>query len=146
MQDITVKVTAEGERFQRLLDELTRTTLSVGFKPGEHFEEDGTDVAEVALRNELGDDRIPARPFMRQTVENHEAEITALVHKAASRETAKDILNLIGDGISQLMRDEISNGDFAPNAPATIVAKGSDKPLIDTGTMRDSVEFWLTKE
>lgn len=146
MKEITVKTTAEGERFQRLMDELKRTSLSVGFKPGEHFEENGTDVAEVAIRNEFGDDNVPARPFMSQTVLNHDAEITKLVGKAVQLDSATAILSLIGDGVAQLMRDEIDSGDFAPNSPVTIARKGSDKPLIDTGTMRESVEFWMTKE
>lgn len=146
MQGITVEVTAEGERFQRLIDELARTKLSVGFKPGEHFEEDGQDVAEVALRNEFGDDRIPSRPFMRQALDNHDVEVTKLVQKAMQKEAVNEILGMIGDGIAKLMRDEIDNGDFVPNSPATIAAKGSDKPLVDTGTMRESIAYWTTKE
>lgn len=145
MPDVTMRVTAEGERFQRLVEELTKTKLSVGIRPGEHFEEDGTDVAEVALRNEFGDDKVPARPFMAQTVDNNGAEINRIIHRAFQEEDAHDILSLIGDGISELMRQEIEKGDFVPNAPATIAAKGSDKPLIDTGTMKDSIGYWLTK-
>ena len=146
MKDFTVKVTAEGERFQRLIDELSRTKLSVGFKPGEHFEEDGQDVAEVAIRNEFGDDNVPSRPFMRQAFENHDAEISKLIQKAMKKESANEIMSMIGEGLAKLMRDEIDNGDFVPNSPVTIAMKGSDKPLIDTGTMKNSIEYWTTKE
>lgn len=146
MKEIVIKSTAEGERFQRLIDELKRMKLSVGFKAGEHFEENGMDVAEVAMRNEFGDDTTPSRPFMRQAIENHGTEISQIVKRAVQRDNAADILNLIGDGVSQLIRDEIDNGDFAPNAPSTIARKGTDKPLIDTGTMRDAVGYWIEKE
>lgn len=145
MKEITVKTTAEGERFERLIDELTKSKLSIGFKPGEHIEENGMDVAEVAFRNEFGDDNVPARPFMAQAIDNHPKEIDKIVSRATRSTSAQAILNSIGEGIVELIKAEIDNGDFVPNAPATVAAKGSDKPLIDTGMMRDSIEHWITK-
>lgn len=44
-----------------------------------------------------------------------------------------------------LVQDEIVNGDFAPNAESTIQKKGSEQPLIDTGTMRQSVNFVIKR-
>ena len=38
-----------------------------------------------------------------------------------------------------LVQETIKEGEFSPNAPSTIKKKGSDKPLIDTGHMRQSV-------
>lgn len=35
---------------------------------------------------------------------------------------------------------------WAPNAPSTIAAKGSDKPLIDTGELRKSIRAIFIKE
>lgn len=146
MEGISVKITPDGERTQRLIDELKMTKLYVGFKAGEHFEENGIDVAEVALRNEFGDDNIPSRPFMSQTYEKHDSEIIKLTKDAfANNDNAHDILRAIGEGIAGLMKAEIDSGEFAPNAPSTIARKGSNKPLIDTGTMRDSIEFWTEK-
>ena len=37
-------------------------------------------------------------------------------------------------------------GDFEPNAPSTIRKKKSDKPLIDTGRMRQSVMTVIDKK
>ena len=45
-----------------------------------------------------------------------------------------------------LVQAEIVDGDFEPNAPSTIKKKGSDKPLIDTGKMRQSVNFVIVKK
>lgn len=143
--EIVIKKTAEGERLERLVKELTATKLRVGFKPGEHKENDGTDVATVALRNEFGDDKVPARPFMAQAVDKNPKEIDALITKAFQKELPQAVYSIIGEGIAALIRKEIDSGDFVPNSPVTIARKGSDKPLIDTGTMRDSVTYWTEK-
>ena len=148
MADITtvsVKTTADGERLQRTMDELKKLKLHVGFMPGQNFEKDGTDVAVVAMRNEFGDDKVPARPFMSQAINNNEKAISKIATQALKEEAPKDILDIIGEGLSTLIRKEIEKGDFVPNAPSTIARKGSDKPLIDTGLMKESVEHWIDR-
>ena len=60
--------------------------------------------------------------------------------------TAKDILNTIGLFQQDLIQTEIEQGDFVANAPATIKRKGSDKPLVDTGTMKNSVHYYIVKK
>lgn len=147
MADYEAVYTAEGDRFFKELEELKRMKTYVGFQAGSHFEENGEDVVNVAYRNEFGTEKIPSRPFMAQTVDNHLKEITDVVAKSAQRgQDAAGITRLIGEAIADLMRKEIENGDFVPNSPYTIAKKGSDKPLIDTGTMMDSIEHWTTKE
>ena len=65
---------------------------------------------------------------------------------AQGRTTAEGILKAIGVFQKGLIQEKIKSGDFEPNAPSTIAKKGSDKPLIDTGTMRQSVNFAVTKK
>lgn len=146
MEEYRTTITADGERLKRCMDELVKTKLYVGFKAGEHTEKDGSDVATVAMQNEFGTDKIPARPFMSRTFDDHDGEIIKLVKDAVSEEEdAAGIFRIIGEGIAELMKAEIESGDYAPNSPVTIARKGSDIPLIDTGTMRDSVEYWTQK-
>lgn len=61
---------------------------------------------------------------------------------ASAEQTLKDI------GIFQkdLIQDKIEEGDFTPNAESTIRKKGSSKPLIDTGRMRQSVNYWIRQK
>lgn len=146
MADVTVVISAEEERLNKMIQELSKRRLGVGIRVGEHFEDDGTDVALVALANEFGTDKIPARPFMSQTVDNHGGEINKIILGAfAKKNDADDIMKRIGEQIADLMVAEIESGNFAPNAPSTIARKGSDKPLIDTQTMMNSVEYWIEK-
>ena len=39
------------------------------------------------------------------------------------------------------MQDNLTNGNWKPNAPLTIELKGSSHPLIDTGQMRQSITY-----
>jgi hypothetical protein len=58
----------------------------------------------------------------------------------------KAALAEIGAQAVALMQKEVTDGGFAPNAPATTARKGSDMPLIDTGQMRQSVHYQIRKK
>ncbi len=137
-------MTPEGKRYFKELKKLAKMEVRVGFQGDETYD-DGVSVAEIAAFNELGTSDTPARPFMKQSFEKHEKELQAAcdqVNKAIiagrSAEQALDVLGVTAKGIVQ---EEIADGDFAPNAPSTVKKKGSDKPLIDTGHMRQSVNY-----
>ena len=137
-------LTPEGRKYFRELQKMTEMEVRVGFQGDEKYE-DGTSIAEVAAINELGSSDIPERPFMRQSFENHESELQAACDAAnrlvSSGGSADQALQQIGVVAKGLVQEEIVNGGFAPNAESTIRKKGSEQPLIDTGTMRQSVNF-----
>ena len=137
-------LTPEGKKYFRELKKMTDIEIQVGFQ-GDQKYEDGTSIAQVAAVNEFGASDIPERPFMRQSFENHEGELQAACDAAqrlvSSGGSAEQALQQIGVVAKGLVQDEIVNGGFAPNAESTIKKKGSEQPLIDTGTMRQSVNF-----
>ena len=137
-------LTPEGKKYFRELKKMTDMEIQVGFQ-GDQKYEDGTSIAQVAAVNEFGASDIPERPFMRQSFENHEGELQAACDVAqrlvSSGGSAEQALQQIGVVAKGLVQDEIVNGGFAPNAESTIKKKGSEQPLIDTGTMRQSVNF-----
>ena len=141
-------LTPAGRRFFRELKKLEGLEVQVGFQSDQKYE-DGTSIAEVAAHNEFGSSDTPERPFMRQSFENHEAELKAgceaanrVVNSGGSAEQALQQLGTLAKG---LIQDEIVNGGFASNAESTIQKKGSEQPLIDTGTMRQSVNFVIKR-
>ena len=141
-------LTPAGRRLFRELKKLEGLEVQVGFQSDQKYE-DGTSIAEVAAHNEFGSSDTPERPFMRQSFENHEAELKAgceaanrVVNSGGSAEQALQQLGTLAKG---LIQDEIVNGGFAPNAEPTIQKKGSEQPLIDTGTMRQSVNFVIKR-
>lgn len=137
-------LTPEGKKYFRELKKMTDMEIQVGFQ-GDQKYEDGTSIAQVAAVNEFGASDIPERPFMRQSFENHEGELQVACDAAqrlvSSGGSAEQALQQIGVVAKGLVQDEIVNGGFAPNAESTIKKKGSEQPLIDTGTMRQSVNF-----
>ena len=54
------------------------------------------------------------------------------------------MLKKIGVYLKGVVQKEIVDGDYAPNAESTIKRKKSDRPLIDSGYMRQSVSFFIT--
>lgn len=142
-------MTPEGKKFVQELNKLMELEVRVGFQSGDASYEDGADICEIAAHNEFGGSGTPARPFMKQSFENHEAELRAAcdqVNKAiASGNTAESALKRLGVTAKGLVQNEIVSGGFAANAPSTIAKKGSATPLIDTGTMRSSVNYVIKK-
>lgn len=140
-------MTPEGKRIMKEMNKLLTLEVQVGFQAGEAQYENGADLCEIAAYNEYGGSDRPARPFMRQSFENHEAELQAAcdaVNKTiASGGTAEAALKKLGVIAKGLVQDEIVNGGFEPNAESTIARKGSATPLIDSGFMRQSVNFYI---
>lgn len=147
---VTIRDTPDGRRFKRMLQELSKLEVRVGFQAGEAQEEDGTDICEVAAYNELGTEHIPARPFLRKSVDENVNKINSFM-KAKVRDlthgvSGEQVLKEIGIFQKDLIQEKITSGGFAPNADSTIAKKGSSKPLIDTGRMRQSVNYVIQKK
>ncbi len=133
-----------------MLAELADKEVRIGFQHGEAAEDDGTDICDIAAWNELGTEHIPSRPFLRKSVDENEGKINqflqAEVRSLASGKTAETLLNEIGTFQKSLVQEKIMEGSFAPNAESTIRRKGSSKPLIDTGRMRQSVNYVIKRK
>ena len=139
------KVTPEGKDFFKQIADLAKLEVRVGFQQGS-ASDGGADITAVAAWNELGTEHTPPRPFMRQSVENNTAQITAmckaqLVKVVKGQATVRDALQALGVMQKALIQAEIKGGGFAANAPGTVAKKGSAQPLIDTGRMRQSVNY-----
>lgn len=153
------KLTAEGKRFFRELKKLSEKQVRVGVQGGKRHKEksrdgkekEGADLVDIAIWNELGTDRIPARPFLGQTVDQHGAEIqkaaAQLVQKICKGQLdAQSALNNLGVLMVGYVQNQISDGDFIPNAPSTIRLKGSERPLINTKQLRGSISPMVCKK
>lgn len=147
---VTDRMTPEGIRFQRMLKELADKEVRIGFQHGKATEEDGTDVCDVAAWNELGTANMPSRPFLRKSVDENESKINSFLQSKKNDlvrgASAEQILKEIGIFQKDLIQEKITNGSFAPNAESTVRRKGSSKPLIDTGRMRQSVNYEVKKK
>lgn len=144
------RLTPEGRQFFAEMEKLRSKRVFIGFQAGKVIDDCGVDMAQIAMFNELGTSIAPARPFLRQTVDENLDDIKAFggekIQDIAEGGTAEGVLKQLGVYGKGLVQEQIKNGTFEPNAPSTIRRKKSDKPLIDTGKMRQSVNFVIKKK
>ena len=144
------KLTAKGKVFEKVLKELGMLEVRVGFQQGKATEDDGTDICDIAAWNELGTSRIPSRPFLRMSVDDNTSKINSFLSSSkksvVNGQSAEQVLKEIGIFQKDLIQEKITSGSFTPNAPSTIKRKGSSAPLIDTGRMRQSVDFVIQQK
>lgn len=121
-------------------------------------------LVEVATVHEFGteDGKIPERSFLRSTLTRRETVygkiLTAALQRALDEVSADGIGDVAGAFARQLeviglrvVRDvQTTIRDSGPgwpaNAPLTIALKGSSKPLIDTGRLRQSIRHAVRVE
>jgi hypothetical protein len=142
--------TAQGKKFKQEIEKLKNLQVRVGYQQGKTVNEDGVDLLDIAMWNELGTINSPSRPFLRKTIDENADKINAFLKMQIQRmvkgATAEDVLKAIGVFMKGLVQEKIESGSYTPNAPSTIKRKKSDKPLIDTGLMRKSVDYVITKK
>lgn len=129
------------------------TTVGVHSDAGSY--PDGTPVAKVAAWMEFGTSTIPARPWLRTTVEVNQKKIGTLVGRLTGevmdgKGTVGQALGVLGFTIKTMAESRITKAKSwaAPLAPATVAAKkrngsskGSKTPLIDSTLLLRSVGF-----
>ena len=147
MAKVTVKVQQRGgKKLQRLLREARKGGVSgvkVGFFSTARYE-DGTPVAAVAAWNEFGTKNIPERPFFRNALAESERSVGRILQ--AGLDTKKMVVDeqlagRVGTHVQGRIQDSITSLKEPPNAPETVRRKGSSNPLLDTGTLRNSVAW-----
>lgn len=149
MSDIRIDDTV----YQRLLEQwknLGSSTVKVGlFGKGPTPEEN---VAARGAVHEFGsrDGRIPERSFERtafdgQLIQN-EIFIQNLIGDMTDGKISEEtVLKKIGVMHEGQIKKQITNGTYTDLSERTIKKKKSSKPLIDTGIMRNSVKFKISK-
>ena len=152
MEAVVDKYTPEGARFMKELAELNDLQVRVGFQRGREIEQkNGTDMCDIAAWNELGTSNgIPSRPFLRDSVDKHGTELNAFLEDQVELMkrgvSAEQVLKNIGQYQKGRVQEEITDGSFVPNAKSTVRKKHSDHPLIDTGHMRQSVNYVICRK
>lgn len=95
--------------------------------------------------------QVPARPIIEPAIENAKKQIAELLADGAKAvmagEDGESQLNDVGlfaQGKVKAWFTSSENG-WPSNAQSTIKAKGSDKPLIDSGALRNAITFVVVK-
>lgn len=143
--------TAEAlQRIKATLDKAAKKEVAVGYPvdvsglgvPEPNYD-DEVSIIEVALKNNYGLG-VPRRAFMdlaSKSMEDTFIKVMSelgppLMNGEADIEKVLDVAGLLAEDD---VRNAIREGNWRPNSKATIERKGSDVPLIDTGTMVNRV-------
>ena len=137
-------------RIMRAMDDLKRIDVRVGVQSGERTEDGKFDLASVAAVQEFGSParKIPSRPFMRESFDTKAKAIAIFGGQAAGKVVdgaipARMAADLIGLKMTGFIQAKIVSGSWTPNTKYTIRRKKSNKPLIDTGRLRQSIRHVL---
>ena len=116
-------------------------SVFVGIRGGETTG-DGLSIAGYGAVHEFGTAGMPERSFLRVPLSERKNEIYNIAHdvlKAGGTcQNALDAMGLTGVNISS---DAFDKNDWAPNKSETIKRKGSEKVLVDTGQLRQAIDY-----
>ena len=141
------------KRILATLKEASRSEVAIGWFPDAKHEVEaeggGTksiQTAELASIHEFGTSTIPARPMIGPVYDNnllrYRARLKELWGKIVTLEISTEAaLVIFGAMVEADLKRWITSGPHKPLSPETIARKGSSRPLIDTGAMRDQVMF-----
>lgn len=150
--------------------ELLGSALKVGVLKTSNARDDGTTNAVVGLKNEFGDphpssaspteqaargrgpagwNATPMRSFLRMPLIDHlpaelQANTDAIKDAAEGRIagiSVAEVVGVIATNTIQTAFDTEGYGKWQPNTQMTKDWKGSDRPLIDSHQLRNSVQF-----
>lgn len=134
-----------SEISQELKPLADKNQLKVGFFETSKYQ-NGIYVADVAKNNEFGTLQIPSRPFFRNAIENNSKKwVNFLAQDLVKSENAEISYNRLGEVARGDIVKSINQTNSPANSPLTIKAKGSSKPLVDTGFLRANVTFKVEK-
>ena len=89
---------------------------------------------------------IPARPWLNPGVNSGNEEYLKIIERTLEAgETLDKALERVGVVAVGMVQKYMTDLKSPANAPSTIKAKGSSNPLIDSGALRQSVTFKITK-
>lgn len=144
------KLKAKLEQVKKALQKAGGYEVAVGYpvgvdnlgQPDPNYD-NGASVIEVALANNYGIN-VPQRPFMDLAAKDMKKTYERVMGKLGQKiidgtADVEKVLDVAGLEAEEDVRKAIMDGPWEPNAPSTVKAKGSDRPLVDTHTLHNKV-------
>lgn len=122
--------------------------VEVGLPSGGQHNDTSLSMHELGMVHEYGSPtrNIPARPFIAPPIKDNVEKYKRMMRDQAlklifRRTTLHNALSLVGEAGKADIQKYMLSANFAPLSAATIERKGSSKPLIDTGQMRNAITY-----
>jgi len=110
--------------------------------------ENGLNTASVGVLHEFGNEamHIPQRSFIREPLKDNMSRIKKQFHKEAQqvilgKQSHKVASGRIGALGVSIILERFKSNNWKSNSPLTELLKGSNKPLINTGQLRQSISY-----
>ena len=111
--------------------------------------------ATLASIHEFGLGNVPARPFIRPPFDKNRKQYLEILSTAyekflkgsGDRQNFLRVLGFIGQKMASDIKNYVTQGTGVPPplSPKTIAAKGSSRPLVDTGQLLNSVTYQVVE-
>lgn len=137
------------------LEQLRSSVIYVGIQGDEarepHPSSPDETVGRVAAWMHYGTESSPARPFVDVGISNIRQQALDAIRKAASdlvdgrADSVIAALSPVGEVAAKAVVGAVNTASFwaKPLAESTVRSKGHSAPLIDTGTLRESVTYTI---
>lgn len=148
--DVTINFNLKGlEEFTKKMGSYVARVGIINDQAAQQHDKTSLTNAEIGVIQQFGSltNNIPPRDFLLMPIQKNRREILNAVNNPKLRRAVADgdykkaygILGAVGVGFIQQAFETGGFGQWEPNAPATIAAKGSSAPLIDTGQLRRAI-------
>lgn len=109
-------------------------------KPRRFGKREAVSAAYVAAVNEYGGGHVPARPFIRYCAQKNFKKWMRYFDKHwLQTPDIRQTLWALGDRVKGDLSETVKGWSEPPNAPSTVMEKGFNNPLVDSGNM--SLDF-----
>lgn len=150
---ITSTVTRDNGLLGRMLTTARGYTarVHVGYFGNErHAGKRPITMGNLAGIHEHGTRHTPKRPFIAPALKKNRGKYLRLAGKSfvpivRGRQTTSQMWHYLGQEAVKDVQQYMVTATFTPLSPKTIKQKGSSKPLIDTGQLRQSITYRVKK-
>lgn len=147
---MSFEFTDELKKKMERVEELTSMSLVYGVVDEEKTT-NGVLVWQYAIFVEYSTSKIPSRPFFRSFQWNKGEMLKQLCKRMFNSCVNGNIKPIdaykrVGRYAKSAIEDSLLNGTWQPNAEVTVKMKGSDRPLVDTGNLLNSIGFVIYKD
>jgi len=154
MARINVRLTDTNNisRLKDVLKELKNYSVEIGiFGSDEYVMVASVHEFGATIRRGGGSITIPERSFLRTTFDEKNEEWvnffkSQLKQVLGLQMDVQTLFNRLGARMVGDVQKKITDLDAPPNAPSTIIKKGSSNPLIDTGGLRMRVTYRVVRK
>lgn len=157
-----MKIEVEGgdtakklEQLKEMIKYLKSHDVAVGIPSEANDKRGDSNQATIAAALEYGTSRMPARPFLRQTISENGKKYGAMLEslRGDTKESAAMAMDLVAKQVQADVQENIVEGTWAKNSKAVYERKlkkgsngGDPRPLIDTGRLRQSIKGLVVKK